>query len=149
MEHAEKLAEYSKNYKLLVQIKIENRRDNYGALDIIDKKIRNIKEKVTCLQLYVPKLLKLRGDNKEAIGELRDNQQRILKIVQDIASALCEWIKLNKRGFETPEFKQQYELKPHQKVRIEDLLQIFVDDLALSKTFLSFVVDDLGPRFPD
>lgn len=49
MEYAEKLAEYSKNYKLLVQIKIENRRDNYGALDIIDNKIRNIKEKVTCL----------------------------------------------------------------------------------------------------
>lgn len=111
MEHAEKLAEYSKNYKLLVQIKIENRRDNYGALDIIDRKIKNIKEKVTCLQLYVPKLLKLRGSGKEDIEELRDKQQRILKIVTDIASALCEWVKLNKRGFETADYKQQFELK--------------------------------------
>ena len=70
-------------------------------------------------------------------------------VVDERRDALCEWIKLNKKGFETPEFKRQYELKAYQKVRIEDLLQIFVDDLALSKTFLSFVVDDLGPRFSE
>lgn len=97
----------------------------------------------------MPKLLKLRGDTNEAFGELRENKDRILNIVQGIASALCEWIKMNKKGFETPEYKQQYELKPYQKVRIEDLLQIFVDDLALSKQFLSFVVDELGPKFSE
>lgn len=37
LDQAEDLAEKSKNYKLLVQIKIENRHDNVAALNIIDK----------------------------------------------------------------------------------------------------------------
>ena len=41
-----------------MQIKIENRHDNQAALNIIDQKIHNLKEKVECLQQYVPKLLK-------------------------------------------------------------------------------------------
>lgn len=36
LDQAEKLAENSQNYRLLVQIKIENRQDNLGALNIID-----------------------------------------------------------------------------------------------------------------
>jgi hypothetical protein len=39
---AEYLALKSKNYKLYVQIKIENRRDYISALDIIDNKITNL-----------------------------------------------------------------------------------------------------------
>ena len=46
LDQAEALAEKSKNYKLLVQIKIENRHDNLSALNIIDKQINNLKEKV-------------------------------------------------------------------------------------------------------
>jgi hypothetical protein len=38
-------------------------------------------------------------------------------------------------------------LKANQKVRIEDLLQIFVDDLELVKDFLTFVIDELGDKF--
>jgi len=36
LDQAEQLADKSKNWKLLVQIKIENRHDNIGALNIID-----------------------------------------------------------------------------------------------------------------
>jgi hypothetical protein len=36
LDQAEKLAENSKNYNLWVQIKIENRHDNKGALTIIE-----------------------------------------------------------------------------------------------------------------
>lgn len=32
-------------------------------------------------------------------------------------------------------------------MRIEDLLQIFVDDLELVKDFLTFVIDELGDKF--
>ena len=58
LDQAEKLAEQSKNYRLLVQIQIENRHNNDEALKIINDKIVNLKEKVQCLQQYVPKLLK-------------------------------------------------------------------------------------------
>jgi len=58
LDQAVALSEKSKKFKLLVQIKIENRHDNQAALNIIDQKIHNLKEKVECLQQYVPKLLK-------------------------------------------------------------------------------------------
>mgnify|MGYP000438503067 CR=1 FL=1 len=66
LDQAEDLAEKSKNYKLLVQIKIENRHDNLAALNIIDKQINNLKEKVQCLQQYVPKLMKSNVDDQKA-----------------------------------------------------------------------------------
>jgi hypothetical protein len=46
LDQAEKLAEQSKNYRLLVQIQIENRHNNDEALKIINDKIVNLKEKV-------------------------------------------------------------------------------------------------------
>ena len=67
-----------------------------------------------------------------------------MDIVKEIAKALVEYTK-NKKKF-PPESK--FTLKAHQKVRIEDLLQIFVDDLELVKQFLKFVIEDLGQKFP-
>ena len=32
-------------------------------------------------------------------------------------------------------------------MRIEDLLQIFIDDLDLAKKFLTFVIEDLGKQY--
>ena len=114
----------------MVQIKIENRHDNEGALNIIDTKITNIKEKVQCLQQYVPKLLKDRhvdttkkldsALNNARIADRQKQEKRILEIVKEIAKALVDYTKHNKR-FEV--FKDKgFELKSHQKVRIEDLL---------------------------
>lgn len=41
----------------------------------------------------------------------------------------------------TSEQYKQYELKKNQRVRIEDLLQIYVDDIELQKEYLKFVID--------
>jgi hypothetical protein len=120
LEQAEALAEKSKNFKLLVQIKIENRHDNASALNIIDKQINNLKEKVQCLQQYVPKLLKSRDSKEDDYLTRRDQSQRILKIVKDIAKALVEYTK-HKKVFMSEAFKK-FSLKANQKVRIEDLL---------------------------
>lgn len=119
MDQAEKLAESSQNYKLLVQIKIENRQDNLGALNIIDQKIDNLKEKCQCLQQYVPKLLKIKEDAsgktdlKDALSKRNDNSKRILDNVKSIATALCEFTKNNKKKFDTDEFNKKYTLKAH------------------------------------
>ena len=52
------MAEFQGKWKLLVQIKVENRKEYAQAMEIIDTKINNLKEKVVCLQIYGPKLLK-------------------------------------------------------------------------------------------
>jgi hypothetical protein len=39
-----------------------------------------------------------------------------------------------------------YELKDKQKIRIEDLLQIFVDDINQMKEFLYFVIETYGEQ---
>lgn len=99
--------------------------------------------------MYVPKLLKLRDDTKEAVSERSDNQKRILLMVKTIALALCEWHKNGKKKFDSHSHQERFQMKPHQKIRIEDLLQIFVDDLQLSKLFLTYVVEDLSMTFND
>mmetsp|Transcript_17398 Transcript_17398/g.29273 ORF Transcript_17398/g.29273 Transcript_17398/m.29273 type:complete len:414 (+) Transcript_17398:1215-2456(+) len=144
LDVAEALAEKSKNYKLLVQIQIENKRDNEAALETIDKKINNLKEKVQCLQQYVPKLLKASNDSSQ-IAQKKKRSKEILQIVKDIAKALIEYTKFKKQ-FKSEMFSQ-FELKPHQKVKIEDLLQIFVDDLDEVKDFLTYIIDEFGQKF--
>jgi len=47
----------------LVQIKIENRKNPKEALETIDKHIVNLKERAQCLQLYLPKLLKVKKND--------------------------------------------------------------------------------------
>ena len=55
--------------------------------------------------------------------------------------ALIEYEK-NKK-FVTEAYKR-FEIKKNQKIRIEDLLQIFVDDINQMKDFLSYVIETNG-----
>lgn len=41
---------------------------------------------------------------------------------------------------------KKYEMKKNQKIRIEDLLQIFVDDIGQMKDFLYHVIDVYGEQ---
>jgi len=43
-------------------------------------------------------------------------------MVKDIAKALCELKKNDDKKFDTKEFIDRFVLKPHQKIRIEELL---------------------------
>ena len=113
----------------MVQIQIENKKDPAKALKIIEANIVNLREKVECLQLYAPKLFKQYNPNAVKMSTLQ--QQTILdqiqSIVRNIVGALVEYTKNNGK-FMTDNYKK-FELKKNQKVRIEDLLQIFVDDI--------------------
>ncbi len=64
--------------------------------------------------------------------------------MRNIARALVEHTR-NKK-FVSEMFKQ-FELKKNQRIRIEDLLQIFVDDIDQLKDFLKFVIEEFGERF--
>lgn len=135
---------------MLVQIKIENRKEPAKALEIIDKNITNLKEKVECLQMYAPKLFKAitQAKNQErqgAISLLDLNKQTLLdqlqNLVRNIVGALIEYKKQKK--FTSDQYKH-YELKEKQRVRIEDLIQIFVDDIPQMKEFLQYVIETYG-----
>jgi hypothetical protein len=142
---------------LLVQIKIENRKEPAKALEIIDKNITNLKEKVECLQLYAPKLFKAivqakGGSNPQGLllgsSSLFDlNKSTLVEqlqaLVRNIVGALIEHKKV--RRFVSEQYRG-YELKDKQKIRIEDLLQIFVDDINQMKEFLYFVIETYGEQ---
>lgn len=147
------LAEKTSSFQHLVQIKIENRRDYMGAIKIIDQRIPDLKEKVKILQRYAPKLLATKsagalgpaGDAAEAgVDSHLDVKKSVKKIVKDIAKALCEFSKNRQRGFDTKEFNQKFMVKAGEKVLVEDLLQIFVDDLDYSLDLVGYVVNDLA-----
>ncbi len=61
--------------------------------------------------------------------------------MRNIVQALIEFQKHNK--FITEGYKR-FELKKTQKIRIEDLLQVFVDDINQMKDFLSYVIETNG-----
>lgn len=50
---------------------------------------------------------------------------------------------LKNKKFVSEQFKQ-FQLKPNQKVRIEDLIQIFVDDTEQLKDFLKTIINKYG-----
>ena len=50
LDYAEELAQKREKYSLLLQIKIDKRKDNLGALNIIDRDVRNAKAKVEFLK---------------------------------------------------------------------------------------------------
>jgi len=135
LEQAEQMAEYQKKWKLLVQIKAENKKEYAQAMEIIDQRISNLKEKVTCLQIYGPKLLKQKDwlqDKFREIESVESPQDKIMRIVKEVAKALIEHKKI---GRFSKEF-QHFELKNMQKIRLEELLKIFVDDTDKCKEFL-------------
>lgn len=47
------------------------------------------------------------------------------------------------RRFVSDQFRN-FEIKEKQKIKIEDLLQIFVDDIAQMKDFLQYVIETFG-----
>ena len=70
-------------------------------------------------------------------------------MVQEIAKALCEFKRTGDKTFETKEFNEKFTLKAHQRVKIEDLLTIFVDDIANIIAFLNYVVRTLAKDYPN
>lgn len=86
-----------------MQIKIENRKEPKEALEIIDKNINNLKEKVECLQLYAPKLFKAIQQAKTtgmgiATSMFEINKSTLVEqlqsLVRTIVGAMVEYKKL-------------------------------------------------------
>jgi len=149
LKQAEELASKSQQWSLLVQITIENRKDPAKALQIIDENISNLKEKVECLQLYAPKLFKaIRAENDRdrqggiTMSDYNRNKliDKLQNLVKQIVDALIEYKGNKGKGFTSNNY-QHFELKEKQKIYIEHLLQIFVDDIAQMKDFLSHVIN--------
>ena len=64
-------------------------------------------------------------------------------LVRNVVGALIEHKKV--RRFVSEQYRG-YELKDKQKIRVEDLLQIFVDDINQMKEFLYYVIETYGEQ---
>lgn len=107
LDQAEELAIKSKQWGPLVSIYIENRKNPAKALQIIDEKINNLKQKVECLQLYAPKIFKTfkalndREDHIVMGVQLPSNlMEKLINLVKFIVDALIEY-KCNGRKFKS------------------------------------------------
>lgn len=68
-------------------------------MEIIEKNINNLKEKVTCLQIYGPKLLKQIDWLQDKFREIESKESpsaKIMRIVMDVAKAIIEHAKMGR-----------------------------------------------------
>lgn len=112
----------------MVQIQIENRKNPTKALEIIDKKIASLREKVDCLQLYAPKLFKAiyqtKLSERQGASSLFDMSKSTLveqlqSLVRKIVGALIEYKKHKK--FVSEQYKQ-LDMSSKRGIKVEDLL---------------------------
>jgi hypothetical protein len=151
LEQAEKLAEKSQQWSLLVQIQIENRKQPAKALEIIDKRISSLREKVDCLQLYAPKLFKaiaaakgLERQLSQSLFDLNKSSlvEQLQALARNIVGALLEHKKHKK--FVSEQYRHLEMPDKRRAIRVEDLIQVFVDDIHQLKDFLQYVIETYG-----
>lgn len=135
---------------MLVQIQIENERQWREALEIIKKNILNIQERVETLQIYGPKLLKeaekqkkrdqnsLMTQTLKKTGDALDEE--VVGILKEVVKALIDY-QTHDQKFTLKQFKQ-FELRKNQRVRIEDVLQVFIDHHDHLTEFIKFVIEE-------
>ncbi len=68
---------------------------------------------------------------------------KLQNLVKQIVDALIEYKRNKSKGFTSKQY-EHFDLKEKQKIYIEHLLQIFVDDIAQMKDFLSHVINTYG-----
>ena len=152
-EYAIDLAEKKKRWKLLVQIYIENQKLYKKALIKIDQNIDNVREKVDMLQMYGPKLLKQcekqdRENNKNYptynFMEARTKEDERTLTTKDVMDVAFRIVQALVYYVANGKFRQDSNLNlgKNQVVRIEDLLQIFVDQHDLMTDFLKKILDE-------
>ena len=146
------LAENMQRWKLLVQIYIENQKQYKKALNLINNKITNVREKVDLLQMYGPKLLKeCERQEKERLKNYesfqliseknKDNDKTlttkdVMQVALDIVISMVYYKAHGNQFNRAIDKERKLELGPKQVVLIEDLLQIFVDHHDLMTEFL-------------
>lgn len=154
--HAIKLAEQKQRWKLLVQIYIESQNQYKKALVMIDTRINNVREKVDLLQMYGPKLLKEcehQQRNATVSSQISmiekgraDDRSITMEDVSDVAFRIVEamvYYTAHGNAFARQQ-DRHLELLPKQVVRIEDLLQIFVDHHDLMTDFLKRILTEFS-----
>jgi len=85
------------------------------ALEIIDKQIVNLKEKVECLQMYAPKLfkaIKAENDVERQRGYTMDmNRKKLIDKLQELVRQIVEALIEFKKNKKASEAFKHFELK--------------------------------------
>jgi hypothetical protein len=122
-------------------------------LEIIKKNIVNIEEKVEILKIYGPKLLKeaekqkkrdqnsyYSSHNIKKSTDAASLDEEVIGILKDVVRALIDYTTHDQK-FTQKQFKT-FELRKNQRVRIEDLLQVFIDHHDHLTRFIHFVIEE-------
>ena len=136
-ELAKDLALKYGKWKLLVTIYVEDFKNVLEAVKIIDEKIKKVRKKVKILQTYGAKLFK---DDGVKIG---GKHGPTLEIVQKIANFLIAYAKSPKQASEKVEYLN-YQMDEGAKVKLSDLLKIFVDQNEVLEVFLTKLIETHG-----
>lgn len=131
----------------MVQIYIDDQEKFTEAINIIETEIRNIRDKVDILKIYGPKILKNSNNQKKTMEKYSSKTQnsdwqseRLMKLVQSIAEDVVALAMGNKD-------KAKLGYGPGQQaVKIEELLQIFVDHPDHLRGFLEYVINIFGEK---
>ena len=126
---------------------------------MIDTKINNVREKVDLLQMYGPKLLreceKQRDDPHSTVSVIQsnkpDDKSITMEDISDVAFRIVEaMVFYTAHGQAFRKQDAHLELNAKQVVRVEDLLQIFVDHHDLMTEFLERILNAFSEqRFND
>jgi hypothetical protein len=140
-DQAISLATQQQKWNLLVQIYIDDEEEYTKAQEIIEREIRNIRDRVDILKVYGPKILKhstAQHERRQLHSTMGPSlSEKLMHLVQRIAEDAT-----------SNDSAKSY--APGQiPVKIEELLQIFVDHPDHLRTFLEYVVLTLGERGVD
>jgi len=128
------IAKKAQNYKILVRIYIQDLHDNKGAIEIVANQVRNLHDKVSILREHVPVLLKYMNLGQNTGGHVTAEQMEdapklkkyLVQIVKQVAYELVYY----KRNGDKFDEDSMYEMGSNQIIKIEDMLDIFADDMV-------------------
>lgn len=131
-----KLANRYEKWELLVSIYIEDSNQNItGALEIIDEKIKDVKDKLNLLKQYGGVILNRKSG---IIHSEKKMSNLLLKITKYLI------MKKKNPGFKSPEY-QNYSMRDDKDdIKISEIIKIFVDSNDSLCEYLKKVLDEHG-----
>ena len=128
-----KLAEKYQKWELLIDMYIQNG-NMIKALNEIEEKIKPIRDKVKLLQQHGHLLL----ESQSAIRTQPGEKNKVIQLLVKIARFAIQ--KELNHAFNSPEF-ENYQMDQSKKIKMEDLLKIFVDNSEQMKQFMKDLID--------
>jgi len=138
------LARRYEKWDVLVSIYIEDENSNISkALTIIDENIRDVKTKVKLFQQYGSQLLNIKIENNhlQDVSGTHGVEKKSTELLYKITKFLI--LRAKNPTFSSVEYENYY-LDTHKKIKLSEIIKIFVDRNDLLSDFLKKIIDNHG-----